>query len=282
MRPTRLSVSGLTVRFGAVTALDSVALTVEPGEVVGLIGPNGAGKTTAIDAITGYTPAPSAFMTLGGTPIDRMPAHRRAREGLARSFQNLELFDDLTVLENIQAACDSRDAGAYLTTLVAPRNRPLPTVALAAVDAFGLRDDLLRTVSELPYGRRRLLAVARAVATGPSVLLLDEPCAGLDEAESAEVVVLLRHLARDWGLGILLNEHDMAVVMGVCNRIIVLDAGVVIAQGTPERVRTDPRVRAAYLGDDVAAAQRRHAPNAARGVFGPARGALAPVAGGGR
>jgi sulfate-transporting ATPase len=257
VRPARLCVSGLTVRFGTVTALEAVALSVDPGEVVGLIGPNGAGKTTAIDAITGYTPAPSAFMTLGGAPIERMPAHRRARAGIARSFQNLELFTDLTVLENIQAACDRRDPPAYLTNLVAPGNRPLPPAALAAVDAFGLRDDLLRTVSELPYGRRRLLAVARAVAAGPSVLLLDEPCAGLDETESAEVVGLLRHLSRDWGLGILLNEHDMAVIMEVCDRIVVLDAGEVIAQGPPGRVRNDPRVRAAYLGDEVASAHRR-------------------------
>ncbi|ETA03261.1 ABC-type branched-chain amino acid transport [Frankia sp. CcI6] len=250
--PAVLSVWGLTVRFGAVTAVRSVDLRVEPGQIVGMIGPNGAGKTTVIDAITGYTPSSVTSvtsMTLGGVRLDRLPAHRRARAGISRSFQNLELFDDLTVIENIQAASDRRDTRAYLTDLLFPRGRPLEPAAVAAVDAFGLRDDLLRTVAELPYGRRRLLAIARAVAARPAVLLLDEPCAGLDESESAEVAGLLRRLADDWGLGILLNEHDMDVVMGVCDRVVVLDAGERIAEGTPERVRDDPRVRVACLGE---------------------------------
>lgn len=247
--PATLSVWGLTVRFGAVAAVRDVDLRVEPGQVIGMIGPNGAGKTTVIDAITGYTPSTVRSMTLGDIRVDRLSAHRRARAGISRSFQNLELFDDLTVLENIQAASDRRDAAAYLTDLVLPRSRPLPAPALAAIDAFGLRDDLLRTVSDLPYGRRRLLAIARAVAAGPGVLLLDEPCAGLDESESAEVAALLRRLADDWGLGILLNEHDMDVIMGVCDRVVVLDAGELIAEGPPARVAADPRVRTAYLGD---------------------------------
>ncbi|MCM3887054.1 ATP-binding cassette domain-containing protein [Frankia sp. R82] len=251
--PTTLSVWGLTVRFGAVAAVRDVDLRVEPGQVVGMIGPNGAGKTTVIDAITGYTPSTVRSMTLGDIRLDRLAAHRRARAGISRSFQNLELFDDLTVLENIQAASDRRDAAAYLTDLFLPRSRPLPEPALAAIDAFNLRGDLLRTVSDLPYGRRRLLAIARAVAAGPGVLLLDEPCAGLDESESAEVAALLRRLADDWGLGILLNEHDMDVIMGVCDRVVVLDAGELIAEGPPAQVAVDPRVRTAYLGDVDAA-----------------------------
>lgn len=248
VRPATLSVWGLSVRFGPVTAVDGVDVRVEPGQVVGVIGPNGAGKTTVIDAITGYTPSSSRSMTLGGQRLDTMAAHRRARVGVSRSFQNLELFEDLTVLENIQAASDRRDGLAYLSDLLAPRERPLSAAALAAIEAFGLRDDLARQVTDLPYGRRRLLAIARAVAAGPSVLLLDEPCAGLDESESAEVAALLRRLADEWGLGILLNEHDMDVVMRVCDRIVVLDGGMVIAEGTPVKVRADPRVRLAYLG----------------------------------
>ena len=244
-----LSVWGLSVRFGPVAAVRGVDLRVSPGQVVGMIGPNGAGKTTIIDAITGYVPASATSMTLGGVRLDRLPAHRRARAGISRSFQNLELFEDLTVLENIQAASDDRDARAYASDLLLPRSRPLPAPALAAVDAFGLRADLLRVVSDLPYGRRRLLAIARAVAVGPAVLLLDEPCAGLDEAESAEVATLLRCLADDWGLGILLNEHDMNVIMEVCDRVVVLDAGELIAEGTPAQVAANPRVRAAYLGE---------------------------------
>jgi ABC-type branched-subunit amino acid transport system ATPase component/branched-subunit amino acid ABC-type transport system permease component len=252
-RPAVLSVWGLTVRFGPVSVVRSVDLRVEPGKIVGLIGPNGAGKTTVIDAITGYTPSTASALMLGDVRLDRLPAHRRARAGVSRSFQNLELFEDLTVLENIQAASDPRDGVAYLTDLVLPRSRPLPPAACAAIDAFGLRGDLLRTVSELPYGRRRLLAIARAVAARPSVLLLDEPCAGLDETESAQLAALLRRLADDWGLGILLNEHDMDVVMAVCDRVVVLDAGDRIAEGSPAQVRRDPRVRVAYLGEDVPA-----------------------------
>ncbi len=260
VEPVALSVRGLTVSFGAVRAVRAVDLRVVPGQVVGMIGPNGAGKTTIIDAITGYTPASVTSMTLGKVRLDRLPAHRRARAGISRSFQNLELFDDLTVLENIQAASDRRDARAYLTDLIFPRSRPLPGAAIAAVDAFGLREDLLRTVSDLPYGRRRLLAIARAVAAGPAVLLLDEPCAGLDESASAEVAALLRRLADEWGLGILLNEHDIDVIMEVCDRVIVLDAGELIAEGTPAQVAADPRVRAAYLGDAEPAREPAYLP----------------------
>ncbi|OHV75182.1 ATP-binding cassette domain-containing protein [Pseudofrankia sp. BMG5.36] len=260
IRPATLSIWGLTVRFGAVTAVDDVSLRVTPGQIVGLIGPNGAGKTTVIDAITGYTPARARQLTLGEHRLDRLPAHRRARRGVQRSFQNLELFEDLTVLENIEAASDPRDLRAYLTNLFWPRTSVLPPAARAAIEAFGLAGDLTRTVTELPYGRRRLLAIARAVAARPSVLLLDEPCAGLDEHESAEVAALLRRLADEWGLGILLNEHDMDVVMSVCDRVVVLDAGKTIAEGTPAQVRDDPMVQLAYLGEKVTVPPRRRAP----------------------
>ena len=260
IRPATLSVWGLTVRFGAVTAVDDVSLRVTPGQIVGLIGPNGAGKTTVIDAVTGYTPARSRQLTLGEHRLDRLPAHRRARRGVQRSFQNLELFEDLTVLENIEAASDPRDLRAYVTNLCWPRTSVLPPAARAAIEAFGLADDLTRTVTELPYGRRRLLAIARAVAARPSVLLLDEPCAGLDEHESAEVAALLRRLADEWGLGILLNEHDMDVVMSVCDRVVVLDAGRTIAEGTPAQVRDDPAVQLAYLGEKVAVRRVGRAP----------------------
>ncbi|KPM57123.1 ABC transporter [Frankia sp. R43] len=269
-RPATLSAWGLSVRFGAVEVIRGVDLRVEPGQIVGVIGPNGAGKTTVIDAITGYTGSVSQSLMLGEARLDRLPAHLRARAGISRSFQNLELFEDLTVMENIQAACDPRDARAYLGDLVLPRARPLPAAAAAAVEAFGLRADLLRPVSELPYGRRRLLAIARAVATCPSVLLLDEPCAGLDENESAGVATLLRRLADHWGLGILLNEHDMEVVMRICDQVVVLDGGEVIARGTPGQIRVNERVRDAYLGPaDPAVASSSSGP---AGSSGPAAG----------
>jgi sulfate-transporting ATPase len=247
--PAGLAITGLTVRFGAITAVDGLSLRIDPGQVVGLIGPNGAGKTTVVDAVTGYNRATVEAMTLGARRLDRLPAHRRARAGVARSFQSLELFGDLTVLENMQAASDRRDLRAYLTNLVGARRHPLPPAAVAAIDAFGLREDLVRRADELPYGRRRLLAIARAVAAEPSVLLLDEPCAGLDAHESAEVADLVRRLADEWGLAVLLNEHDMDVVMGICDHVIVLDAGRQIAAGTPDEIRRDRRVRLAYLGE---------------------------------
>jgi len=280
LRPATLSVWGLTVRFGAVTAVDDVNLRVTPGQIVGLIGPNGAGKTTVIDAITGYTAARSRQLTLGEHRLDRLPAHRRARRGVQRSFQNLELFEDLTVLENLEAASDPRDLRAYLTNLVWPRTRVLPAATRAAIDAFGLRDDLTRSVTELPYGRRRLLAIARAVAARPSVLLLDEPCAGLDENESREVARLLRRIADEWGLGILLNEHDMDVVMSVCDRVLVLDAGRLIAEGTPAQVREDPAVQLAYLGEQVSSGRDRPARRGARDAqVGQTDAPVAPGAG---
>jgi len=250
VEPRILEVRGLTVRFGPVTAVNDVSFTVEPGQVVGLIGPNGAGKTTIIDAISGYNKPATGSVSIDGEPIDGLPAHRRAKAGISRSFQNLELFEDLSVLDNIRAAADERDFMAYFSGLVAPRNRPLTSTALAAIDEFNLVDDLDRKVNELPYGRRGLVAIARAMASRPSILLLDEPAAGLDESQSRELALLVRRLADEWGLGVLLIEHDMAFVMGISDRIVVLDFGSKIAEGDAATVQANPQVRAAYLGED--------------------------------
>ena len=248
-RPAVLQVRGLTVRFGGVRALNDVDLTVNPGEVVGLMGPNGAGKTTFIDAVTGFVRPSAGTVVLDGRALDGTPAHRRVRAGLSRSFQSLELFDDVSVRDNLRAACDPRDLRSYLTNLLWSRERALPARVMAAVEEFELADFLDSTPDALPYGKRRLVAIVRAIATGPSVLMLDEPGAGLDEHETAELGHVVRRLADDWGIGVLLIEHDVRMLMDTSDRIVVLDFGRTIAEGTPEQIRGNNLVRVAYLGD---------------------------------
>jgi ABC-type branched-subunit amino acid transport system ATPase component/ABC-type branched-subunit amino acid transport system permease subunit len=246
-----LEVRDLTVKYGGTTAVDNVSLTVKPGQVLGLIGPNGAGKTSLIDAVTGFTRmAPGSSLSLDGRDISRWSAVKRARAGMGRSFQSLELFEDSTVLDNLRAASDPRDMVSYARDIVWPVNVPLPDTVLSTIREFDLEDDLDRIVEDLPYGRRRLLALARAVATQSSVLLLDEPAAGLGDAETAELAHLVGRLAKEWGIAVLLVEHDMSFVMSVCDELVVLDFGRMIAAGPPSQVRNDPAVIAAYLGEE--------------------------------
>ena len=244
-----LSITGLTVRFGSVVALADVSLEVNPGEVVGLIGPNGAGKTTLIDAVTGFVSASAGTISLDDQRIEAMNATKRARLGLRRSFQSLELFEDISVEENIRAGSDMHTSRlSWVTDLFWPGRHDLPPTAVAAVRGFDLEPHLDETPEELPYGRRRLVGIARTVASGPSIAMLDEPAAGLDENESLELAQLIRRLADERNMGVLLVEHDVNLVMSICDRVVVIDFGRVIASGPPEEVRDDPQVRGAYLG----------------------------------
>jgi ABC-type branched-subunit amino acid transport system ATPase component/branched-subunit amino acid ABC-type transport system permease component len=247
-QPTTLRTEGLSVRFGGVKALVDVSLEVKPGEVVGLIGPNGAGKTTFVEAVTGFVQPEAGRVYLGEAPITSLPPRKRAALGLSRSFQDLELFEDMTVLENLLVASEARIWRTFLLDLVRPRANRLSPGAVAAVERFQLVDHLQTKISELSYGLRRLVAIARCLAAEPSVLLLDEPAAGLSDGETEDLHLLLRDLATRWHLAVLLIEHDVDLVMRSCDRIVVLNFGARIAEGRPAEIRSNAVVRASYLG----------------------------------
>ena len=245
-----LDVEDLRVTFGGVAAVDDVSFTVDDGSLVGLIGPNGAGKTTCIEALTGYLPQATGQVRFLGHDLTGMPPHRRAQLGLARTFQSVELFDDLTVRENLRAAANRRTVWQSLRDLVAPRWHDDESVIDRALNVVGLSDAAGAIPTELSQGQRKLAGVARALACRPRLLLLDEPAAGLDATETLALGGRLRDVVAD-GVSILLVDHDMGLVLGTCDQIVVLDFGRVLSTGTPDRVRNDERVLAAYLGDDV-------------------------------
>jgi ABC-type branched-subunit amino acid transport system ATPase component/ABC-type branched-subunit amino acid transport system permease subunit len=229
-----LSVQGLTVRYGGVLALDDVSLEVPFGAIVGLIGPNGAGKTTLVDAVTGFAPC-SGTVTLVGRALGGLRPHERVRAGLGRTFQSIELWDDLTVDENVRVG-------------LAARRTSLDRDSLDRVfQVLGLDDVRRRPAGELSQGRRKLVSVARALIAEPTVLLLDEPAAGLDSTESQWLGERLREV-RDWGVTVVLIDHDMDLVLGLCDDVQVLDFGRLIASGAPDSIRDDRAVAAAYLG----------------------------------
>ncbi|MCU1388266.1 MAG: lptB 6 [Ilumatobacteraceae bacterium] len=236
---------GLSVAFGGVQALRRVDLEVGTAEVVGLIGPNGAGKTTFIDAVSGFLPAIGQVI-LDGQEVQRLAADKRARRGLVRTFQSAETFAPLTVTEHLLAATESGGLGRALLDLVLPRRGARPDMGWV-LDELGLGAVADRYPDDLSYGQRKLLDLARALVTRPRVVLLDEPAAGLDTTETAELAGLLRSV-RARGIGVLLVDHDMDLVLEVCDRVYVLDFGRIIASGTPDAIRSDPAVIDAYLG----------------------------------
>jgi branched-chain amino acid transport system ATP-binding protein len=243
---TVLSTQGLSVAFGAKKAVNDFSLEVGEGQLVGLIGPNGAGKTTTIDAITGFVPA-TGTVTFDGTDISSFSSTQRARAGLGRTWQSSELFDDLTVMENLQVAAERIDVKGFLRDLVRPRNDDLSEME-AILDSLELTGAAGVLPTDLSHGQRKLVGVARALAARPKVLCMDEPAAGLDTEESQALGRRIRSLV-DGGLSVLLIDHDMGLVLTICDYLYVLDFGQLIAEGTPAQIRADKRVITAYLGD---------------------------------
>ncbi len=250
-----LRADNATMRFGGLTAVSALTIDVGPGEIVGLIGPNGAGKTTAFNMITGVYRPTSGSISWNGRDITGMAPHRITELGLARTFQNIRLFREMSVLENVLAAGNLRmNVGFFSSLLHAPayraRERRGREEAMLLLEQVGLAQNADDAATSLPYGKQRRLEIVRALATKPSCLLLDEPAAGMNPQESRELMDFIHRIRDVFGISILLIEHHMQVVMGVCSRMYVLEYGITIAEGSPEEIRKDPRVIEAYLGVD--------------------------------
>ena len=247
-----LETSGLTVTFGGLNACDKVDLIVPEGKFVGLIGPNGAGKTTFIDAITGYVPTSAGNAVFNGEDIGELKPHERAQRGLVRTFQSLELIEDLSVKDNLLVAgYDTRWYSFLLDMIYMPRkDQEVEEQIEWALDIMGLNDVADAMPSDLSHGRRKLVGVARALAASPKLILLDEPAAGLDTAESQILGGHLREFL-DHDMSVFLIDHDMGLVLSVCDYIYVLDFGKIIAEGTPQEIRESDTVKKAYLGEEA-------------------------------
>ena len=252
-----LKTDQLTIRFGGLVAVNAINLEIREGELVGLIGPNGAGKTTAFNLLTGVYAPTSGKVLFDGCDVSGLAPHAICRKGMSRTFQNIRLFKELSVLDNILVSFHGERKYSLVETLFAfPRRRSnekrLAAKAMETLKAFGLADKAGIKACSLPYGEQRKLEIARALATNPKLLLLDEPAAGMNPTETAQLSELILKIRREFGVTILLIEHDMSLVMKICERIYVLDYGELIAEGKPAEIRSNKRVIEAYLGGGLA------------------------------
>ncbi len=263
--PVLLEISGLGVSFGGLKAVDGLEMQVHQGELLGLIGPNGAGKTTCFNLITGRVRPDCGSIRFQGVSLAGLRPSRINHLGIARTFQNIRLFDELSLLENVLVGFHGRLRSNFLSAVLrlpgyAGQERRMHRRARELLELVGLARLEGERASGLAYGQQRLLEIARALATGPRLLLLDEPAAGMNPQETAELAGLVRRLQKELGLTVLLIEHDMRFVMNLCRRIIVLDQGRIIAQGSPQEVQNDAAVIEAYLGAGIEMVQEgRHA-----------------------
>jgi branched-chain amino acid transport system ATP-binding protein len=259
-----LQTQGLSKSFLGLQALQDFSITINVNEILGLIGPNGAGKTTCFNLLTGFLVPTKGKILFKGDDITGKPPAQVARLGLARTFQNIRVFNTLSVLENVMAAAQLRihfTFGELILSAPGFRRKEDQVIARAneLLDILSLSEYSNRTAVSLPYAHQRRLEIARALATEPRLLLLDEPAAGMNPAESDSLHQLILDLRSRFNLTILLVEHDMRLVMNLCERIVVLNYGEIIAEGKPEAVRADPQVIAAYLGEDPSEIRIRHA-----------------------
>ena len=251
-----LAIENVTRRFGGLVAVSNFSLTLRKGDLQGLIGPNGAGKTTAFNLITGVYAPTTGRIRLGPRKIDGSPPAQINRAGIARTFQNIRLFQNLSVLDNVAVALDrSAEHGLLSSILRTPKSaRSVADVenrSLELLATFGLDSKADFIAKNLPYGDQRRLEIARALATGPTMLLLDEPAAGMNPQEKIQLMELISFIRNQFGVGILLIEHDMKLVMSICEKITVLDHGETIAIGSPDQIQCNPKVIEAYLGESA-------------------------------